>query len=303
MGAVEGESPIPVDIEIYRLPRRHGTPCTQSCCVSVLDGARVHKRTSRRHWVCIRPYIHPLKPPESYRSFKNRGLVFTLEELTERLGPLPETMKSSNPETISTMRTRPSLLRRVRSWDDNTSWAEFHGLYRTLVYGLARRSGLPHADAEDVTQDVFKRVAETVHKFESDPNRGTFRGWLMNLTRWRIADKFTAKPRSVRGGARKKDDTAGPRTATIDRIPDASDPDREWDLEWQRHILDAACERMARTASTRHYKIFELHVIKHRSVEQVASELGVTAATIYLVSHRLTKQLKAEVAKLRKQLG
>lgn len=212
-------------------------------------------------------------------------------------------MKPSNPETVSAMRTRPSLLRRVRAWDDNTSWGEFHALYRTLVYGLARRSGLHHADAEDVTQEVFKRVAETIHVFESDSNRGTFRGWLMNLTRWRIADKYSARPKSERRGSRKRDDTAGPRTATIDRVPDGADPDQEWDREWQRHILDAACERVARKANARHYRIFELHVRKHRTVEQVASELGVSASTVYLVCHRLTKQLKAEVAKLRKQLG
>ena len=46
------------------------------------------------------------------------------------------------------------------------SWAEFHRLYRRLVYGRARRAGLPHEDAEDVAQDVFKRVAETIHEFE-----------------------------------------------------------------------------------------------------------------------------------------
>ena len=79
---------------------------------------------------------------------------------------------------------------RVHQWQDAASWNEFYRLYHKLIYGLARRSGLTHADAEDVTQDVFKRVAETIQEFESNPQRGTFRGWLMNLTRWRITDKY-----------------------------------------------------------------------------------------------------------------
>lgn len=201
------------------------------------------------------------------------------------------------------MRTRPSLLRRVTSWEDSTSWAEFHRLYKKLVYGLARRSGLTHADAEDVTQDVFKRVAETIHDFESDPARGTFRGWLMNLTRWRIADKYASKPKGEHHSIRKHDETSGPRTSTIERVPDGSEPDAGWQLEWQRHLLDAACERIAHRVKARHYQVFDLYIRQQWPVLKVARELKTSPASIYLIGHRLTKQLKAEVAKLRKQLG
>jgi RNA polymerase sigma-70 factor (ECF subfamily) len=212
-------------------------------------------------------------------------------------------MHPPNPETVSTLRTRVTLLNRVRKWDDSVSWEEFHGLYRKLVYGLARRSGLPHADAEDVTQDVFKRVAETIHKFESDPERGTFRGWLMNLTRWRIADKYVAKPKLERGSSRRYDSTGGPRTATIERVPDASNPEAEWDKEWQRHLLAAACERVARRVNERHFKVFDLYMRQRLPVEKVAGEMDMTPASVYVICHRLTKQLKAEVEKLQKEVG
>ena len=46
-------------------------------------------------------------------------------------------------------------------------------------YGLGRRSGLSHADAADVTPDAFPRLAETIHQFEANPARGSFRSWLM----------------------------------------------------------------------------------------------------------------------------
>jgi RNA polymerase sigma factor (sigma-70 family) len=212
-------------------------------------------------------------------------------------------MNPSNSETVSSLRTRPSLLHRVRTWEDGTSWAEFHRLYRKLIYGLARRAGLPHADAEDVTQDVFKRVAETIHEFESDPNRGTFRGWLMNLTRWRIADKYAARPKGEHHSAPKHDDTAGPRTSTIDRVPDSAGADPEWEKEWQRHLLDAACERIAHRVKAQHYQVFDLYILQQWPVLKVAAELRTNPATVYVIGHRLTKQLKAEVAKLQKQLG
>jgi len=212
-------------------------------------------------------------------------------------------MKHSNPATITSSATRPSLLRRVRSWEDQTSWAEFYKLYWKLVYGLARRSGLAHADAEDVCQEVFKRVAETIGNFESDPNRGTFRGWLMNLTRWRIADKYAARPKAERRGSRSSEGTSGSRTATIERVPDGSDPNANWNQEWKLHLIEAACERIAKRTKEAHYRAFDLHVRNRWPVEKVAAELGIRPGAVYLICHRLTKQLKAEVAKLRKQLG
>ena len=191
---------------------------------------------------------------------------------------------------------------RVQSWEDSTSWAEFHRLYKKLIYGLARRSGLSHEDAEDVTQDVFKRVAETIHTFESDPNRGTFRGWLMNLTRWRITDKFNAKPKNEHHSVRSFDETSGG-TATIERVPDKTGGDEEWEKEWQRHLLDAACDRLARRVKAKHYQIFDLYIRQQLPVLQVAKDLRVNPASIYLIGHRLTKQLKAEVELLREKIG
>ena len=206
-------------------------------------------------------------------------------------------------ETVSSLRTRASLLMRVHEWEDAASWREFYRLYHKLIYGLARRSGLAHADAEDVTQDVFKRVAETIHTFESDPNRGTFRGWLMNLTRWRITDKFRSQPRGQTAPTPARDDTST-RTSTINRLPDeANHREADWELDWQRHLLDAACERLARRTKARHYQAFDLYVRQRRPVLQVARDLGMNVATVYLVGHRLTKELKAEVERLREQLG
>ncbi len=202
----------------------------------------------------------------------------------------------------SSLRTRPTLLFRLRDWQDEASWSEFYRLYHHFIFGCARRAGLPHADADEVTQDVFKRVAETVHEFESDPARGSFRGWLLNLTRWRIADKFRArKPHEKQFPSGAESDDA--RTATIERLP-ASDEDHAiWEAEWQHSLLDTALARLARRVPAKQFQIFDLYRRQDWSVLRVARELGVNPATVYVVSHRLTKQLKTEVTRLSAQLG
>lgn len=213
-------------------------------------------------------------------------------------------MKTLTHDPGSTLRTRPSLLFRVREWQDSASWEEFHRLYRRLVYGRSRRAGLDHADAEDVAQDVFKRVAETIADFDTNPERGSFRGWLMQLTQWRIADKFESKGRLPTSGPSPPPAAATKRdTGTIERAPAPVADEDEWDREWQQHVLSMGLERLARQVKPRHFQVFELYVRQGWPVLKVSAELEINPASVYVIGHRLTKQLKAEVENLQTQLG
>ena len=186
-------------------------------------------------------------------------------------------------------------------------WRElggFHRLYRRLVYGRARAPRLEHEDAEDVAQDVFKRVAETIRDFDSNPARGSFRGWLMKLTQWRIADKFARlgkTPAHSPSPAAPGGTSTG--TGTMERVPSPEEDEDDWDREWQQHVLAMALERLARQVKPRHFQVFELYVRQGWPVLKVSSELGINPASVYLIGHRLTKLLKAEVEKLKTQLG
>ena len=157
---------------------------------------------------------------------------------------------------------------------------------------------------DDVAQDVFKRVAETIKDFDLSPELGSFRGWLMKLTHWRIADKFESLkklPASSPSPAPADGDARA--TGTIERIPAPVDNEDEWDREWRQHVLAAAVERLARQVKPKHFQVFELYVRQGWPVLKVSAELGINPASVYVIGHRLTKELKAEVEKLRTQLG
>jgi RNA polymerase sigma factor (sigma-70 family) len=204
--------------------------------------------------------------------------------------------------TASSLRTRPSLLGRLSNTGDSVAWGEFHGLYRKLVYGLCRRSGLSHEESEEVAQDVFARVAETIGNFESDPAKGTFRGWLMNLTRWRVADKFRERPKGMAPANPRLPET-GDGTSTIDRLPDSVDADEAWELEWRGTVLAAAMDRMARKSKPKHFQVLDLCRSQNWSVIRISRELKMNVASVYTIRQRLMKQLKEEVERLRSQLG
>jgi RNA polymerase sigma factor (sigma-70 family) len=198
--------------------------------------------------------------------------------------------------------TRPSLLFRVREWSDSASWEEFHRLYRRLIYGRARRAGLSHADAEDVAQDVFKRVAETIRDFDTNPERGSFRGWLMKLTHWRIADKFKSR-RVLPSPTGEGPEPIGDEAALVENVPAPTAEEDEWDREWQQHILAAATERLARQVRPLHFQVFDLYVLQDWPLLRVTKELRISPASVYVIGHRLKHRLKTEVERLQKQLG
>lgn len=86
--------------------------------------------------------------------------------------------------------TRASLLKRLRNWQDQASWQDFFNTYWKLIYGVARKAGLTDAEAQDVLQETLVSVAKHIPTFKYDPTIGSFKAWLLNMTRWRIVGQF-----------------------------------------------------------------------------------------------------------------
>lgn len=191
--------------------------------------------------------------------------------------------------------TRRSLVDRLQNWEDQRTWQEFFDAYWRLIYGAARKAGLGDAEAQDVVQETILTVARRVDGLHYDPARGSFKGWLLHITRWRVADQFRKR---ARGGQEmpREDDTR--RTAAIDRIPGEEQMDEYWEREWQQNLLDAALERVKKKVDARQFQIFHCYTKKEWPAKKVALELGVNIGQVYLARHRVLALIKKEVREL-----
>ena len=193
--------------------------------------------------------------------------------------------------------TRRSLVERLTDLGDQRKWQEFFETYWRLIYGVARKGGLTDAEAQDVVQETVITVAKNITKYEREA--GSFKGWLLHITRWRIADQFRKRAPAERQRTKRDDSRRG--TATIDRVPDGFDLDAAWEEEWQRNVLAAALERVKRKIDAKHYQIFDCLIVKQWPAAKVAAELRVGIAQVYLIKHRVSALVKREVAAVEKR--
>jgi RNA polymerase sigma-70 factor (ECF subfamily) len=199
---------------------------------------------------------------------------------------------------VETIATRRSLINRLRCLDDQDGWQEFFDTYWRLIYGVARRMGLNDAEAQDVVQETLISVAKRMPGFKYNPDIGSFKSWLLLITRRRIADH---QRRQMRQPARQESpDPRRTGTATVERIPDSSVQDFStlWEEEWQVAILEQAMECVKQKVAAKQFQIFDCYVRKEWPVEEVVRVLGVSAGQVYLAKHRIAGLIKKEVQRL-----
>ena len=90
--------------------------------------------------------------------------------------------------------TRASLILRLPDARDVEAWDEFVAIYEPLVYRLARKQGLQHADAQELVQEVLLAVSRSVDRWVPDQERGGGRCLRLRpprrqCRRWRLADR------------------------------------------------------------------------------------------------------------------
>jgi len=188
--------------------------------------------------------------------------------------------------------TRASLLVRLRDPNDADAWKDFVRLYATVIYGFARKRGLQDADAADLMQEVLRSVAGAVGRWEYDPRKGSFRGWLYSITRNKIFNFLEARQRHPRGTG---DSNAHQRLA---EHPGREAEADEWDREYERKAFAWAADRVRPEFQPNTWQAFWMTAVEGQNAKDAGRRLGLSPGAVYVAKSRVLARLKEEISQL-----
>jgi len=178
---------------------------------------------------------------------------------------------------------REELIRRVQSGEDGAREELFRQSVKS-VYATAHRLTGNAADAEDITQDTFVRVFQSIDGFRG---RSTFRTWLYRILLNVTYDHFRKRAKeSAYANVEQIGNTSGPLAGA------ARDPADEASSREQRRLLRAALgelpekERVALT----------LVYLASMSCREAAAVMEAREGTVYWWLHEGRKRLARRLA-------
>ena len=191
------------------------------------------------------------------------------------------------------VRTRRSLLIRIRDCQDGEAWSDFVDIYTPLIYGYARKHGLQDADAADLTQDVLRAVAGSVRRFDYDSEKGSFRGWFLGVVRNKLRDFAKRNEEAVKGTG----DTAV--QGILEQHVEQGDEDEQWKRQYEQRLFAFAGEQIRNEVQGNTWQAFLQTAVEGKSGKEVAAELGMSVAAVYLAKSRVMARLKDRVRELK----
>jgi RNA polymerase sigma-70 factor (ECF subfamily) len=184
--------------------------------------------------------------------------------------------------------TRQSLLLRAQTGDE-AAWKDLTDLYRPLILGWLRRQSVPGSDHDDLSQDILLAVFRYLPSFRHSGNRGSFRSWLRTIVCHRTCDYWRA---------RNSGTLATGDSSVAEALRQLEDPDselnRQWDEEHDRYVLRCLLELVEQEFEPGTLQAFRRLALDGASGAEVAQELGLSVAAVYVSKSRVLQRIRRE---------
>jgi RNA polymerase sigma-70 factor (ECF subfamily) len=188
--------------------------------------------------------------------------------------------------------TRITLLGRLRRDPTNQgAWGEFVEQYGPKIYGWCRTWGLQEADAQDVTQNVLLKLAQRLREFQYDPAR-SFRAWIKTLTHHAWSDFVESRQKGGRGSG----DSAV--HGLLHSVAARDDLIQQLEAEFDKELFEEAMKRVRLRVAPQTWSAFALTALEGLSGAEVARQIPMQIAQVFIAKRRVRKMLEEEIAKL-----
>lgn len=171
-------------------------------------------------------------------------------------------------------------------------WERFVQLYRPMVYEWCRRSQIQEEDAADISQDVFRIVAQKIGTFRRDQPGDTFHGWLYGITRHRCQDFFrkaVGQAVAIGGSSFQQQLNSAPDESGEDADAFAFDRDRQ-------RLYVRALELIKTEFEPQTWRAFWRLTVDNQPAKAVSEELGMSTGAIYNAKYKVLRKLRTEFA-------
>jgi RNA polymerase sigma factor (sigma-70 family) len=199
------------------------------------------------------------------------------------------------PRSAPTYATQVTLLKRLK--DDDSSlrelnWREFQTRYAPVIAGFARNAGLRAQDCDDVVQEVMLGFYKVSDRFEYDPSKGRFRGYLKRAT-------LNVIRKRVRGG-RERDASL----SDIDMMDDhAPSLETAWERAWADQIMARAIEAARTRVDEKTFEAFEMYARRGIAADVVAERLDMGVNSVHQAKSRVMAMIADLVDQMRQEEG
>jgi len=189
-------------------------------------------------------------------------------------------------------RTRTTLVVGLKNLEDQRIWNRFFDSYWKLIYNAAIQAGLKDADAQEVVQETVISVTKNIKDFEYDRSKGSFKGWLMKTTKWKIMDQF----RKIQ--KKNTRECSGSSEFLENLSNELPEVEKYWENNWQQELLESALVKVKEQVKPIYYQVYHMLIRKEMKPKEVSSALGIKTDQVYLAKHRVAEVLKQIVGEM-----
>jgi RNA polymerase sigma factor (sigma-70 family) len=185
--------------------------------------------------------------------------------------------------------TSLSLLARASHQSaDSQSWQALADVYAPLLRRWLKAYDVQDADADDLVQEVFGTLARELPHFQHNQRVGAFRAWLRNILVNRLRNFWRGRDqRPMSGGS-----------SVLERLNQLADnqsqSSRLWDEEHDRLVMARLMELVRPRFLPKTWDAFHRQMFEGQSPEDVALELGMPLASVYVARSRVLAALRKE---------
>jgi RNA polymerase sigma-70 factor (ECF subfamily) len=189
--------------------------------------------------------------------------------------------------------TRASLLLRLRNSQDHDAWVEFVTLYEPVVYRLLRQTGLQDADSRELLQEFFLAVSRNIDRWNTNRDRGSFRGWLRRVTRNLVINWLKQRSRqSVAAGGSAFH-------GVFAELPaDVGPESAQFDREVRRALFHRAADFVRNECNPKSWEAFWETTVLGNSAEAAGLKLSLSPGAVRVAKCRVLARLREVVTEM-----